>query len=54
MAKSDALREAGRKFTGEVNFNFVATDDYPNAWDIQLELLHMASEYIAALKELKP
>ncbi len=54
MAKVDALREAGKKFTGEISFDFIAADGYSNAYDIQWELLHMAGEYLAALKEPKP
>ncbi len=44
-AKSDVLREAWRKFAG--------VTDYPSASDIQWELLRMADEYLATLKESK-
>ena len=43
-SKADALMEAGKKFVGEIGYNFVSADGYSNAWDIQSELMNMADD----------
>lgn len=40
-----ALEDAGKRFIGEIAYNFTAADGYANANDINSELFSMAEEY---------
>ena len=43
-AQAQALRDAAKKFRGEIGYNFVAADGYSNAFDVASELDYMADE----------
>lgn len=46
-----ALEDAGKRFTGELVYNFTSADGFANANDISSELLFMADEYRRGVHE---